>query len=105
MLSPDKFLFVAVMMFAIGLIGLMLRRNLFVVYLSIELMLSSVNLILATFSRMHGEMDGGVVSLLMIAVIAAEAAIFLALIIYIYRITKSVDSQSITQLTHKRDEA
>ena len=102
-MNPENFLYLAVLLFAIGLVGIMLRRNLFVVYLSIELMLSSVNLILSTFSRMQGDIGGGIIALLMIAVIAAEAAIFLSLIIYIYRTTKTVDSKRITKLANQEE--
>lgn len=102
-MNPENFLYLAVLLFAIGLVGIMLRRNLFVVYLSIELMLSSVNLILSTFARVQGDMGGGIIALLMIAVIAAEAAIFLSLIIYIYRTTKTVDSKRITKLANQEE--
>jgi NADH-quinone oxidoreductase subunit K len=102
-MHPENFLYLATLLFCIGLVGVMIRRNLFVVYLSIELILSSVNLILATFSRTQGDMSGSVISLLMIAVIAAEAAIFLSLIVYIYRTTKTVDSKRITKLSNERE--
>ncbi|NOQ32048.1 MAG: NADH-quinone oxidoreductase subunit NuoK [Helicobacteraceae bacterium] len=101
-MNPDNFLYLSIILFAIGLIGIISRKNLFVIYMSIELMLSSVNLVLATFSRVHSEHDGAVIALLMIAVIAAEAAIFLALIVYLYKNTKTIDSEAFTQLSHKR---
>jgi len=100
---PENFLYLSIMLFCIGLVGIMLRRNLFVVYLSVELMLTSVNLILATFSRTQGDMGGSIIALLMIAVIAAEAAIFLALIIYLYRTTKKIDSKCITKIVNREE--
>lgn len=63
-------------------------------------MLCSVNLVLATFSRVSGSADGSVIALLMMAVIAAEAAIFLSLIVYLYRATKTIDSETFTNLAN-----
>ena len=101
-MTPDHFFLLATLLFSIGLIGIVSRRNLFVVYMSIELILSSINLVLATFSRLHGDMHGSVMVLLLIAVIAAEAALFLAMIIHLYRLKRSIDSDAFTQLS-KRD--
>jgi len=98
-MSPENFLYLATILFGIGMIGVITRKNLFVVYMSIELLLSSVNLVLATFSRVQGVNDGSVIALLIIAVIAAEAAIFLALIVYLFRSTKSIDSEAFTKLS------
>jgi NADH-quinone oxidoreductase subunit K len=103
-MSPDNFLYLAMILFGIGILGVVTRKNLFVIYMSIELMLSSVNLVLATFSRVHGMMDGSIIALLMIAVIAAEAAIFLALIVYLYRATKTIDSEAFNKLSHEAEE-
>lgn len=100
-MSPDLFFLLATLLFCIGLIGIVSRRNLFVVYMSIELMLSSVTLILATFSRLHGEMQGSVMVLLLIAVIAAEAALFLAMIIHLYRLKRTIDSDAFTLLSQR----
>ncbi len=99
-MNPDNFLYLAGLVFAIGLFGVISRKNLFVVYMSIELMLCSVNLVLATFSRVSGSADGSVIALLMMAVIAAEAAIFLSLIVYLYRATKTIDSETFTNLAN-----
>ena len=102
-MNPDYFLHLAVILFTIGLFGVASRKNLFVVYMSIELMLSSANLVLATFSRISGALDGSVIALLMMAVIAAEAAIFLSLIVYLYRATKTIDSEAFTKLTSEKE--
>ncbi len=103
-MSPDNFLYLAAILFWIGLIGVITRKNLFVVYMSIELLLSSVNLVLATFSRVQGVNDGSIIALLVIAVIAAEAAIFLALIVYLFKSTKSIDSEAFTKLSQQGDQ-
>ena len=100
-MTPDKFLILSSILFSIGLIGVVSRRNLFVVYMSIELMLSSVNLMLATFSRTHGESAGSIIALLMIAVIAAEAAVFLAMIVSLFRSKRTIDSDNFTLLSQR----
>ena len=97
-MTPDMFFLLASVLFSIGLVGLVSRRNLFVLYMSIELMLSSVNLLLATFSKVLGDASGSVIALLIIAVIAAEAALFLAMIIHMYRTQRTVDSDNFNKL-------
>ena len=97
-MTPDMFFLLASLLFSIGLVGLISRRNLFVVYMSLELMLSSVNLVLATFSKILGDASGSVIALLIIAVIAAEAAIFLAMIVHIYRENRTIDSDDLDKL-------
>lgn len=104
-MTPEPFFMLATLLFCVGLVGVVSRRNLFVVYMSIELMLSAVNLVLATFSRLFGEMHGSAIVLLMIAVIAAEAALFLAMIIQLYRSRRTLDSDAFAQLTQKRESA
>jgi len=101
-MTPEPFFAISTLIFCIGLVGIISRRNLFVTYISIELMLSAVNLLLVTFSRLHGDSSGSVIVLLMIAVIAAEAALFLAIIIQLARSKKSVDSDEFSQLQQPR---
>lgn len=97
-MSPNFFFLLVALLFSIGLIGVVSRRNLFVVYISIEMMLGSVNLLLITFSKVLGEGSGAVMALLMIAVIAAEAALFLAIIVHLFRQNRSVDSDAFDHL-------
>lgn len=97
-MTPDMFFLLSSVLFSIGLVGLVSRRNLFVIYMSIELMLSSINLLLATFSKVLGDSSGSVIALLIIAIIAAEAALFLAMIVHIYRISRTVDSDNFDKL-------
>ena len=91
-MSPNLFYLLASVLFSIGLIGLVSRRNLFVLYMSVELMLTSVSLLLATLSKVLGDAGGSVMAVLMIGVIAAEAAVFLAMIINLYRSKRTLDS-------------
>lgn len=104
-MTPDMFFFLASVLFSIGLVGLVSRRNLFVLYMSIELMLSSVNLLLATFSKVLGDASGSIIALLIIAVIAAEAALFLAMIIHMYRTQRTVDSDNFNKLREGAENA
>jgi len=104
-MTPELFFLLASVLFSIGLVGLVSRRNLFVLYMSIELMLSSVNLLLATFSKVLGDASGSVIALLMIAVIAAEAALFLAMIVHIYRKNRTVDSDTFNKLREEVENA
>jgi len=97
-MTRGMFFLLASLLFSVGLVGLVGRRNRFVLYMSVELMLSSVNLLLATFSMVLGDASVSVIALLIIAVIAAEAALFLAMIIHMYRTQKTVDSDNFDKL-------
>jgi len=102
-MNPDMFFLLASVLFSIGLVGIISRRNLFIVYISIELMLSSINLILATLSKLSNDPAGSVMALIIIAVIAAEAALFLAIIIHLNRLKRSIDSDDFKELAQKGD--
>ncbi len=86
------------MVFAIGVVGVLIRRNLLVVLMSIELMLNAVNLTFIAFSRFLGSMDGQVVVFFVMAVAAAEAVIGLAIIISVYRHRQTLDPQEMQLL-------
>jgi len=79
------YLAVSGLLFGLGLVGVLLRRNLLVVYMSIEMMLSAASLALVAFSRFHGGLDGQVLVFFVITVAAAEAAVGLALIVALRR--------------------
>ena len=102
MLNPESFFALATLLLCIGIVGVVSRKNIFVIYMSIELILNAVNLVFATFSRLHPDMGGSVIALLMIGVIAAEAALFLAMIVQLYRKKRSVDSDEFADLAHRR---
>jgi len=97
-MTPAPFFLLVSLLFSIGLVGIVSRKNLFVTYMSIELMLSSVNLLLATLSKVLGDANGSVIALLLIAVIASEAALFLAMIIHLYKNEKTLNSDDINAL-------
>jgi len=78
-------------LFAIGAMGFLLRRNLLVLLMSIELMLNAVNLTLVTFNRVHGtDHSGQILAFFIIAIAAAEAAVGLAIILAFFRLRGSV---------------
>src|ERR1039457_7601264 len=79
------YLFVSFMLFSLGLLGVIMRRNLLVIYMSLELMLNAANLALVSFSRFNNKLDGQVLVFFIITVAAAEVAGGLALIVALYR--------------------
>ncbi|MGI8842250.1 MAG: NADH-quinone oxidoreductase subunit NuoK [Gemmatimonadaceae bacterium] len=90
-------LFFSAILFTIGVIGVLTRRNVIIIFMSVELMLNAVNLTFIALSRLHG-MSGQVFVVFVIAVAAAEAAVGLAIIIGIFRHHESVDLQNINLL-------
>jgi len=85
-------------LFVIGVVGVLIRRNAIVVFMSIELMLNSVNLLLVAFSVYHNDPAGQIFVFFIMAVAAAEVAVGLAIITMIYRNTKSVDIDDLQRL-------
>jgi NADH-quinone oxidoreductase subunit K len=85
------YLVLAALLFAIGAVGALTRRNGITIFLSIELMLNAVNLMIVTYARMLGDHSGQVIVFFVLAVAAAEAAIGLALFIAIYRHRRTID--------------
>jgi len=83
-------LLVSAILFSIGVLGVLLRRNAIIVFMCVELMLNAVNLTLVTFSRLHG-VEGQVLVFFVMAVAAAEAAVGLAIIIAMFRHYQVVD--------------
>ncbi len=95
--SPALYLVVSAVMFAIGVAGVLIRRNAIIVFMCIELMLNSVNLSLIAFSATLGDATGQILVFFVMAVAAAEAAVGLAIIISIYRnkLTVNIDELNI----------
>lgn len=104
-MSPNLFFLLASVLFSLGIVGVISRRNLFVIYMSIELMLSAVGLILVIFSKVLGDANGSVMALLLIAAIASEAALFLAMIVHMYRYNNSLDSDKFSKLQEVKYDA
>jgi NADH-quinone oxidoreductase subunit K len=86
----NAFLLVAGWLFAIGLLGVLLRKNTLVIYMSLELMLNAVNLALVAFSRYNNTMDGNLFVFFIITVAAAEVAVGLAIVVALFRRRQTV---------------
>ena len=86
----NEFILVAGLLFAVGLLGVVLRRNTLVIYMSLELMLNAVNLALVAFSRYNGTMDGNLFVFFIITVAAAEVAVGLAIIVALFKRRQTV---------------
>jgi NADH-quinone oxidoreductase subunit K len=94
----NYYLILSAVVFSIGVVGVLIRRNLIVVLMSIELMLNAVNLTFIAFSRFLGSMEGQVIVFFVMAVAAAEAVVGLAIIISIFRHRQSLDPQEMQLL-------
>lgn len=98
MITLAHFVGLSFVLFTIGVVGVLVRRNLLTVLMSIELMLNAVNLNLVAFSRQLGDVTGQVFTVFVIAVAAGEAAIGLAIIISLYRLKTSVNLDEVAEL-------
>ena len=85
----DHYLILAAILFVIGALGVLLRRNAILVFMCVELMLNSVNLTLVTFSRDKGTLDGQIMAFFVMVVAAAEVVVGLAIIMSIFRTRRS----------------
>lgn len=96
--APGYYLVLAGLMFTIGVIGALVRRNAIVIFMFIELMLNAVNLVLVTFARMKGNIDGQVLVFFVLVVAAAEVVVGLAIIVSIFRRRASADVDDVNLL-------
>ncbi len=88
-MNPANYLVLAAIIFTIGAVGVLIRRNAIVVFMCIELMLNAANLTLVTFSRLRGSLDGQVIAFFVMVVAAAEVVVGLAIIVTIFRTRRS----------------
>ncbi len=95
MIPLTWYLILSGILFSIGAVGVLIRRNAIVIFMCIELMLNSVNLAFVTFSRQLNSMDGQIFVFFIMTVAAAEAAVGLAIIIAIYRNKATVNVDNI----------
>ncbi|MFT4060922.1 MAG: NADH-quinone oxidoreductase subunit NuoK [Edaphocola sp.] len=96
----QSYLFLSLVLFTIGVMGVLMRRNAIVVFMCIELMLNAVNLLLVAFSKMYGTSDAQLFVFFIMVVAAAEVAIGLAIIVLMYRKVHSVDINILNRLKH-----
>jgi NADH-quinone oxidoreductase subunit K len=88
-MNPGDLVALAVILFVIGAVGVLIRRNALVIFMCIELMLNAVNLAFVAFARMHGQIDGQVVAFFVMVVAAAEVVVGLAILMAIFRTRRS----------------
>jgi NADH-quinone oxidoreductase subunit K len=89
--APGYYLVLAGLLFTIGVVGVLVRRNAIVIFMFVELMLNAVNLMFVTFARMHGAVDGQILVFFVLVVAAAEVTVGLAIILMIARRRNSAD--------------
>lgn len=94
----EHYLLVSAALFGLGLLGVILRRNLLVLYMGLELMLNAANLALVAFSRFQNNINGQVMVFFIITVAAAEVAVGLALIVALYRKRQTAHVEDLTSL-------
>jgi NADH-quinone oxidoreductase subunit K len=109
-MSIDHYIYLSIVLFTIGIIGVLTRRNVIIIFMCIELMLNAVNLLLVAFSKMHYFMnaalnpsagsDGQLFVFFIMVVAAAEVSVGLAIIVMLYRNTHSVDVNFLNRLKH-----
>jgi NADH-quinone oxidoreductase subunit K len=87
--TETSYLFLAALLFTVGAVGVLTRRNAILVFMCVELMLNSVNLTLVTFSRINGALDGQIMAFFVMVVAAAEVVVGLAIIMSIFRTRQS----------------
>ena len=99
-MNPENYLYLATILFSIGAVGVVVRRNAIVVFMCIELMLNASNLAFVSFARLTGNIDGMVVAFFVMVVAAAEVVIGLAIIVTIFRPRRSasVDDPNLLKL-------
>src|SRR3954464_15032072 len=99
-MSPGHYLALSAILFTIGALGVLVRRNAIVVFMCVELMLNATNLAFVSFSRMHGNLDGQIIAFFVMVVAAAEVVVGLAIIVSLFgsRHSASVDDASLMKL-------
>src|SRR5690349_13957785 len=104
----ERYIYLAIALFCIGIVGVLARRNAIIIFMCIELMLNAVNLLLVAFSKMHhvtggtatAGIDGQLFVFFIMVVAAAEVSVGLAIIVMMYRNTHSVDVNFLNRLKH-----
>ncbi|HEX2621751.1 MAG TPA: NADH-quinone oxidoreductase subunit NuoK [Phototrophicaceae bacterium] len=91
MVQTEAFVILSAVLFTLGVMGVLLKRNAILVFMSVELMLNSANLALVAFARQWGQVDGQLFVFFVITVAAAEVAVGLALIVTIFRTKQSIN--------------
>ncbi len=98
MLQTEAYIMLSMVLFVLGAMGVMLRRNAILVFMSVELMLNAANLALVAFARQWGNIDGHLFVFFVITVAASEVAVGLALIVAIFRTRRNINIDELNQL-------
>jgi len=98
MLPVQYYLGLSVILFTLGALGVLIRRNAIIIFMSVELMLNAANLAFVAYARLHESLDGQVFVFFVMAVAAAEVAVGLALIVAIFRSKHSIDVDQMSNL-------
>ncbi len=98
MIPSSYYLILSAVLFTIGAVGVLVRRNAIVMFMCIEMMLNAVNLSFVAFSRYLDSLDGQVFVLMVMAVAAAEVAVGLGIVISIFRLKKTTDVDDVSRL-------
>jgi NADH-quinone oxidoreductase subunit K len=96
--SLNNYIILSSILFSIGVMGVLIRKNIIIIFMSIELMLNAVNLLMVAFSVHHNDPSGQVFVFFIMAVAAAEVTVGLAILVMIYRNTGSVSIDSLNKL-------
>src|SRR5580698_5010104 len=97
-ITLQHYLVVSALLFCLGLLGVIMRRNLLIIYMCLELMLNAANLALVAMSRFNGNLDGQIVVFFIITVAAAEVSVGLALIVALYRKRQTAHVEDLTSM-------
>lgn len=98
MVPVSYYLALSATLFVLGILGVLLRRNALVIFMSLELMFNAANLAFVTFARMFGALEGQLIVFFVMTVAAAEVAIGLALMVEIFRTRRSIDMDEMSSL-------
>ncbi len=98
MVPVEYYTGLAIVLFTLGALGVLIRRNAIVIFMSIELMLNSANLVFVAFARSYGSMSGQIFVFFVMAVAAAEVAVGLALIVAIFQAKHNIDVDQLNKM-------
>ncbi len=98
--SLDHYILLGTLVFLIGVVGFLIRRNVFLMFMSVELMMNGVNICFVSFARYFNDMAGQIFVLFVMTVAAAEAAVGLAIILLLYRNRETLDADEFHLMKH-----
>jgi NADH-quinone oxidoreductase subunit K len=96
--DPNYYLGLSAILFTIGVVGVLIRKNPIVIFMCVELMLNAVNLVFITFSHIYGQSDGQIFAFFVMTVAAAEVAVGLGIIVAIFRQRHSIDVDEVSEM-------